>query len=420
MSCYFRNAKIVLFLIFFSAAFSFATLARIESMGKNRSFLKDDISAFDNPAYILEFPNLLLGSLGQVDKNTLTGGITQSEQWFGGWIGLGIMKEHHIGLGIAINHSNDFLKEVFKGYSLSGTGNIQSLNFTPACTTKKIVLEPIAETDIFAVYNIEDFKFGFHVFMCDNYDSRDNEIFTRLVKTDIGAMYHINNKVSVEAAFGFGYLNTRYIWRLVPSQDTTYSFRDTTVYKEENPLSIFFYGRGFIQLPQKSKIIPLLKLKKVNGLDGYSANVSGCGVGIEKELHRGLVWTGVEYLFSKSTFKDYGTSISVLRKNELFSDNIQCSFGIEKQMIWEWFMLRVGATKTFAFEKLDKERNNKMETIQRTFNENSDVVGWGIALIPNQALQFDITASEEFPYTGVFNGSNNGIIVTRISATYKF
>ena len=51
---------------------AFATFARIESMGKNTTYIMDDVSIFDNPANINLYSNYLIGEFGpytqDVDK----------------------------------------------------------------------------------------------------------------------------------------------------------------------------------------------------------------------------------------------------------------------------------------------------------------------------------------------------------------
>ena len=52
---------------------AFATFARIESMGKNTTYIMDDVSIFDNPANINLYPNYLIGEFGPYTQNVPTG-----------------------------------------------------------------------------------------------------------------------------------------------------------------------------------------------------------------------------------------------------------------------------------------------------------------------------------------------------------
>ena len=52
---------------------AFATFARIESMGKNTTYIMDDVSIFDNPANINLYPNYLNGGFGPYTQDIATG-----------------------------------------------------------------------------------------------------------------------------------------------------------------------------------------------------------------------------------------------------------------------------------------------------------------------------------------------------------
>lgn len=52
---------------------AFATFARIESMGKNTTYIMDDVSIFDNPANINLYPNYLIGEFGPYTEDVPAG-----------------------------------------------------------------------------------------------------------------------------------------------------------------------------------------------------------------------------------------------------------------------------------------------------------------------------------------------------------
>ena len=53
---------------------AFATFARIESMGKNTTYIMDDVSIFDNPANINLYSNYLIGEFGPYTNNDMKAG----------------------------------------------------------------------------------------------------------------------------------------------------------------------------------------------------------------------------------------------------------------------------------------------------------------------------------------------------------
>ena len=52
---------------------AFATFARVESMGKNTTYIMDDVSIFDNAANINLYPNYLIGEFGPYTQDVATG-----------------------------------------------------------------------------------------------------------------------------------------------------------------------------------------------------------------------------------------------------------------------------------------------------------------------------------------------------------
>ncbi|MBL8025693.1 MAG: hypothetical protein JNL74_04745, partial [Fibrobacteres bacterium] len=94
------------------------------------------------------------------------------------------------------------------------------------------------------------------------------------------------------------------------------------------------------------------------------------------------------------------------------------SFGVEKKMLWDWFSIRVGGNK--EFEYLTQEKNGF--SLRKELTERAvDAVAWGICLgTADDKLKFDVTFSEEFPYSNVLAGAEDGVMVTRIAAALKF
>ncbi|MBR2090130.1 MAG: hypothetical protein IJ905_07170, partial [Fibrobacter sp.] len=65
---------------------AFATFARVESMGKNTTYIMDDVSIFDNPANANLYSNYLIGGFGAYTDNDMTAGGNKDPQHpsFGG------------------------------------------------------------------------------------------------------------------------------------------------------------------------------------------------------------------------------------------------------------------------------------------------------------------------------------------------
>jgi hypothetical protein len=159
---------------------------------------------------------------------------------------------------------------------------------------------------------------------------------------------------------------------------------------------------------------------------GIDNTVFGVGLGFNRTLHKGLTWAGFKYAYHTAEFPAYidGKSIYFNRIGaaqvgvEESSHKLIFSFGVEKKMLWDFFTLRVGGNKEFEYlEKTKKDYLLSKSLVERAV----DAVAWGICLgTPDDKLKFDVTVSEEFPYSNVLAGGEGGVMVTRIAAALKF
>ncbi len=98
----------------------FATNARVESMGKNPTFIMDDISIFDNPANINLYPNFLIGELGTYVKDVPSGvNEDPNDPWFGGIFSLGIGENKALSIAGVFNRKDEIRMMKLVGASQS-------------------------------------------------------------------------------------------------------------------------------------------------------------------------------------------------------------------------------------------------------------------------------------------------------------
>ena len=75
---------------------AFATFARVESMGKNTTYIMDDVSIFDNAANINLYPNYLIGEFGPYTQDVPTGtNMDPQHPNFGGIFSLSLGDENN-------------------------------------------------------------------------------------------------------------------------------------------------------------------------------------------------------------------------------------------------------------------------------------------------------------------------------------
>ena len=106
------------------------------------------------------------------------------------------------------------------------------------------------------------------------------------------------------------------------------------------------------------------------------------------------------------------------------------TFGIERNIWWDWFVIRVGGQKSILYTKCDvNEKNKSGQGICREdgnfFSTNpladgtaDDHVGFGFGINIEEKLKIDVTVAEDLLFRNPFQGE--GRIFSRISATYSF
>ena len=115
------------------------------------------------------------------------------------------------------------------------------------------------------------------------------------------------------------------------------------------------------------------------------------------------------------------------------------SFGIERNVFWDWFVVRVGGQKVISYVDCQEGDNyiasadgewlaycsGKMQREGNYWYTNpagngtvNDHIGWGFGINVEEKLKIDVVMAEDFLYRNPFQGS--GIWISRLSASYSF
>ena len=188
----------------------------------------------------------------------------------------------------------------------------------------------------------------------------------------------------------------------------------------------FFYRAQARVLPlfpaSRATLFPRLSFQHVNLYAGEVAlNQASAGLGVNVNIRKGFFWAGLEGLYDRNSYFSDSTKTAVGGK---------VSFGIERTLWWNWFIIRVGGQKVWTYNTTQYSPNapisNKSATSQWYENpssdgSDSDLVGLGFGINVENRLRIDCVASEDMLYTlaNVLN-SPERYIVSRISATYSF
>jgi hypothetical protein len=156
------------------------------------------------------------------------------------------------------------------------------------------------------------------------------------------------------------------------------------------------------------------------------------GLGVNVSLDRGFFWLGAQGLFDEDSKTGHSLSGDKVVYNHLSNSKTTqsirgglVSFGIERNVWWDWLVLRVGGQKEITYR--DQSSTEPGQSFNFIFtnptNDGSinDAVGFGVGVNIEEKLKIDATLAEDLPYTfgNLFSGPIHHL-VSRISATYSF
>lgn len=412
-------------LAFGSVQSSWATYSRVESMGKRADFFMDDISIFDNPANMNIFPNFLIGELGvyrQAPGDTSASvrrNIDPSNSWFGGIFSYSLSKNKESGnlypqisLGGAFNRRDEDLLQLVPDSVWDGSKSV-------------VVPEPATNFDGFLGMTMANGgMLGSHIYIAMQEGANlqngkvdgapDNNINLYALRGDLGLNWPIARNIDGELAVGAAALS--YGPKAI---DAEYSY--------------FVRGRAFSTLEIiNGELVPIFNYSLFEA-PGRELTKLHFGLGVNVSLDRGFFWLGLQGIFDEDSKTGMQTNADGTVTYDYTKDNNTdetmrgglISFGIERNVWWDWLVLRVGGQKEITYRdqtsNIPGQSFNFLYTNPTNDGTINDAVGFGIGINIEEKLKVDATVAEDLPYTfgNLFSGPLHHLI-SRISATYSF
>lgn len=411
---------------------AFATFARVESMGKNTTYIMDDVSIFDNAANINLYPNYLIGEFGPYTNNNLKAGGNQDPMYpnFGGIFSISLGDENNpdprmtIG-GLFGRINNDLLK--YMPTRVVG----DNVNDTTA------VPETVTNFDGFLGGTLSNGDaWGLHVYIAhqdggDRSPSGEYQVvhnaFASAVQADGGLNLQFGSNIDFEFSFG--------IARIQYGPDHKNFFDD-------GDFSFLAKSRAFFTLEAlDGELVPAFSMNLINA-PGVEDKHAQAGLGINVALDRGFFWLGGDFLWNKLKMHDwtfdYATGETLYNSQGEDDPNWDersdigglISFGIERNIWWDWFVIRVGGQKSILYTECKQNAKNEgksgvcldngtfFSTNPLADGTADDHVGFGFGINIEEKLKIDVTVAEDLLFRNPFQGE--GRIFSRISATYSF
>jgi len=379
---------------------SYATDARIAVMGRQNTpwFYRDEVSVFNNPADMSLYPNLIYGSFGWVGSGDESQSFTYknfnpNDPHFGAMLSHRFSEEENgpmLSIGAFVNRRDYMVKKLMDTGGRDANGNYN-------------LLDPLGKIDLMLGYDIGNgVALGLGVYTAFQNKTLSDVIVdqTEFYKGSFGINWNIEQGLDFEAAVNGGITTAKYggsvnTAPIIVSENEYFLRGDVRFFSAVPAINGSF-------VPQVS--LEFLKLNEENIID-----LNG-GVGVNMNIDRGFFWAGLQGVYTQV---NGGNSDSHRIGGRL-------SFGIERNIVWDWFLIRVGGQKELRF-KSDGNNNSSWEENRPSDGSDEDLVGLGFGINIDNRLRIDFVASEDLPYTftNLISGAQHHLF-NRVSATYRF
>ena len=415
---------------------AFATFARVESMGKNSTYIMDDVSIFDNPANVNLYSNYLIGGFGAYTDNNMEAGgnIDPQHPTFGGIFSVSFGDDNNpdpkFTIGGLFGRINQDLAMYLPDYVQVGKRGYV------------VVPETVTNFDGFlgGTFSSGD-AWGLHIYIAhqDGGDldesgtyQPDSKAYASLVQLDGGLNFQLGSGTSYELSGG--------VARIQYGPDRHDFFDD-------GDFTILGKARAFFTLEAiDGELVPAANIKLAQA-PGIEDKLAQAGMGINVAMDRGFFWLGLDFIWNQTKAHDWvydkaldGGAWVYDSRNEddphwdKRSDvGGKISFGIERNIWWDWFVIRVGGQKSILYTDCDVNSKNEYTSDRygickddgTFFSTNpladgsaDDHVGFGFGINIEERLKIDVTVAEDVLFRNPFQGE--GRIFSRVDATYSF
>ncbi len=393
---------------------SFATKARVISMGRTDNFYMDDISIFRNPANVNVFPNMLMGDLGVyratdtlAQENYLDREWNPINPYFGGILSYSLNQTTEaaeqfpmLSIGAVFNRYDDRLDYI----------NPETERFRkvfPEYADAQLP-EPLGKVDLMVGYALKNGGMigvgGYLAFQEFEADTIDEPLESRLYQGNVGINWPVAKTMNLEISLGTSQLTG--LGLVVDAEDG-----------EAEPVTISddqISFRGDVRLfsalaTLNGDFVPHLGVDVINLEENRTLIDVAGGIGINLNIDRGFFWSALEGIYRE----DQG-----IDQQELGG---RVSFGLERNIIFDWLVWRIGGTKSLIYQTSSNDDGQWIQNPESTGSDD-DLIGFGMGINIENRFKVDAVVNENvfYTFTNLFSGNDLDNIFTRFSATYSF
>jgi len=395
---------------------SYATDARVAVMGRHNTpwFYRDEVSVFNNPADMSLYPNMIYGSFGYVPKPELVVGDLASMTYqynlprdphFGAMISHRFSDEENgpmLSIGAFVNRRDYMVNKLIEAGKALGCD----------------LHEPTGKIDLMFGYDLGNgLAVGVGGYAAFQTETQNDIIWnqTEFYKGALGINWNIEQGLDLEASFNAGVTNARFTPpdRKIGNPPTIYNpvYADSVKIVSSGDYFIRGDVRFFSAVPAiNGSFVPQVSLEFMNLAETKEIDLNG-GVGINMNIDRGFFWAGLQGVYTQTDVVGGGAASE--------SIGARLSFGIERNIMWDWFLIRVGGKK--EIRHFSNGTTSGWWENTPSDGSDGDLVGLGFGINIDNRLRIDFVASEDLPYTFTNMISGNMYhLFNRVSATYRF
>ncbi|MDR0303527.1 MAG: hypothetical protein LBH98_01985 [Chitinispirillales bacterium] len=425
----------------------FATDARVETMGRTDHFFADETSIHQNAANLGLYDKIMYGSYGVysfVDGKYSSG--KPLLPFFGGAVSLG-QKENSrskFSIGVTFNRVDSALNYVmfnvdslglrYKKLDKTTDGKVHYAINSSSDAVKYVgnpekgynnesrKIDLVGKVDVMLAQTLNNgttIGLGGYLAFQDSSRSNADGYKNRFVRGNVGVNTPIGDGVNLEASVAFSATTLR--GEILSPDNAEKPWFNAA----DNDIGTHIDVRMFADVASiNAAFVPHLQANIIQYACGEEKILDfNAGVGFNLNIDRGFFWTGIEGFYNKATRALVEEKIGGPEAGLYFGNRGvmggKVGFGIERNVLTDWFVIRVGGGKVLAKEVLaDGKKGSRWVE-----NADGDHVSLGMGVNIEDRLKIDFTVSENIPYTftNLFSNSNeSSYVATRVSAVFAF
>ena len=404
-----------------AASTLFATDARIESMGGQSDFYKDDYYIFTNPAAVADYSKMLMGSFGIYTAEPSDPEFEQynrdaKKPYFGGTYSWqkDEAKKNKFTLGALFNRYDPLIRYVTPGDE-HYIGDPKNMNDSSTIFIDSVV----GKIDLLTGFTLRNgitLGLGGYIASQSQKEHNNEQAMTRVAKGTIGLSGKVSDNTELQASVAIAALTLN-------GYDKDNISRKAS--SADNDIAVQIEIRSFTDMPKiNGAFVPHIQANILNHHTDETLLDFNGGIGFNSYIDRGFFWGSFEGIYQNDTYAQFSKYHNVVIDSATYSGygkrsriGGRVSFGIERNVLTDWLVWRVGGTKLLAYEKLD-EGNLAGYWVE---NPSDDQVSFGMGVNIEDRLKVDAVVAENmlYTFTNLFSG-NSHHFSTKISATFSF